>query len=50
MLSATFTAAHYADGLSIISDDISVLKLAEAVSLTQYPNIKPACLPQQGRN
>ena len=34
----------------IISDDISVLKLAEAVSLTQYPNIKPACLPQQGRN
>ena len=28
--------------------DIAVLKLAEPVSLTEYPNIKPACLPEAG--
>ena len=31
-----------------LENDISVLVLAQSVSLTQYPNIKPACLPAQG--
>ena len=29
-------------------NDISVLELTEAVSLTDYPNIKPVCLPAAG--
>ena len=29
-------------------DDISVLVLAEEVELTQWPHIKPACLPSAG--
>ena len=37
-------------GYSMASDenDIAVIVLAKAVSLTKYPNIKPACLPEQG--
>ena len=31
---------------SSISNDISILKLAEKIDLFTYPNIKPACLPQ----
>merc|ERR1712083_432911 len=31
-----------------MQNDISVLELTEAVSLTQYPNIKPVCLPEAG--
>ena len=31
-----------------LQNDISVLELTEAVSLTQYPNIKPVCLPEAG--
>ena len=31
-----------------LQNDISVLELTEAVSLTQYPNIKPVCLPAAG--
>ena len=27
-------------------NDIAVLELAESVSLTEYPNIKPICLPE----
>ena len=27
-------------------NDIAVLELAESVSLTDYPNIKPICLPE----
>ena len=30
---------------STTANDISIVVLAEAVSLTDYPNIKPACLP-----
>ena len=29
-------------------NDIAVLELTEPVSLTEYPNIKPACLPEAG--
>ena len=29
-------------------NDIAVLELVEPVSLTEYPNIKPACLPEAG--
>ena len=29
-------------------NDIAVLELAQPVSLTEYPNIKPACLPEAG--
>jgi len=37
-------------GYSMASDenDIAVIVLAKAVSLTKFPNIKPACLPEQG--
>ena len=31
-----------------LENDISVLELASSVSLTDYPNIKPACLPSAG--
>ena len=31
-----------------VQNDISVLELSEAVSLTEYPNIKPVCLPEAG--
>ena len=31
---------------STLQNDISVLELVEAVSLTDYPNIKPVCLPE----
>ena len=31
-----------------LENDISVLELAERISLTQYPNIKPVCLPSPG--
>ena len=30
------------------SNDISILELASTISLTDYPNIKPACLPASG--
>ena len=30
---------------STTANDISIVVLSEAVSLTDYPNIKPACLP-----
>ena len=30
------------------NNDIAILELAEPVSLTEYPNIKPACLPEAG--
>ena len=30
------------------ANDIAVLELNQAVSLTEYPNIKPACLPASG--
>ena len=33
--------------VSTYLNDISVLELAEAVSLTEYPNIKPICLPEK---
>lgn len=33
---------------STTANDISVLELASTVSLTDYPNIKPACLPAAG--
>ena len=33
---------------STTANDISVLELATPVSLTDYPNIKPACLPAEG--
>merc|ERR1719384_1854520 len=33
---------------STTANDIAVLELATAVSLTDYPNIKPACLPAAG--
>ena len=33
---------------STFENDIAVLKLAKPVSLTEYPNIKPACLPEAG--
>ena len=33
---------------STLQNDISVLELTEAVSLTDYPNIKPVCLPEAG--
>ena len=33
---------------STLANDISVLELATPVSLTDYPNIKPACLPAEG--
>ena len=29
-------------------NDIAILELAESVSLTDYPNIKPICLPEAG--
>ena len=32
---------------STTANDISVLELQTAISLTEYPNIKPACLPSQ---
>ena len=32
----------------IVTNDISILELAEAVSLTDFPNIKPVCLPEPG--
>jgi len=31
-----------------VSNDISILELATSISLTDYPNIKPACLPAPG--
>ena len=31
-----------------LENDISVLELTERISLTQYPHIKPACLPRAG--
>jgi len=31
-----------------LQNDISVLELTEAVSLYEYPNIKPVCLPEAG--
>ena len=33
---------------STYQNDIAVLELVEPVSLTEYPNIKPACLPEAG--
>ena len=33
---------------STTANDIAVLELASTVSLTDYPNIKPACLPSAG--
>ena len=33
---------------SQIKNDIAVLELTEPVSLTEYPNIKPICLPEAG--
>ena len=33
---------------STTANDISVLELATPISLTDYPNIKPACLPAEG--
>ena len=33
---------------STFQNDIAVLELVEPVSLTEYPNIKPACLPEAG--
>ena len=33
---------------STLQNDIAVLELAEPMSLTEYPNIKPACLPEAG--
>ena len=32
----------------IVTNDISILELTEAVSLTDFPNIKPVCLPEPG--
>ena len=34
--------------ISTFQNNIAVLELAEPVSLTEYPNIKPACLPEAG--
>ena len=31
-----------------LENDISILVLEEKISLTEYPNIKPACLPEKG--
>ena len=31
-----------------LENDISVLELSERISLTEYPHIKPACLPSSG--
>ena len=31
-----------------VANDISILVLASRISLTDYPNIKPACLPASG--
>ena len=31
-----------------LQNDIAVLELTEAVSLTDHPNIKPVCLPEAG--
>ena len=31
-----------------LTNDIAILELTEPVSLTAYPNIKPACLPEAG--
>ena len=39
---------HYGYDASTKANDIAVLELSQAVSLTQYPNIKPACLPAAG--
>ena len=33
---------------STFQNDIAVLELVEPVSLTENPNIKPACLPEAG--
>ena len=39
---------HSSYNPNTLANDIAVLELAQAVSLTQFPNIKPACLPAQG--
>ena len=31
-----------------LENDIAVLELSWSLSLTEYPNIKPACLPEAG--
>ena len=36
----------YVDGS--LPNDISILPLTSPVSLTEYPNIKPVCLPAAG--
>ena len=38
----------YSSTDSTDQNDIAVLELAVPVSLTEYPNIKPACLPEAG--
>ena len=38
----------YVDQYPFNTNNIAVLEMEEAVPLNQYPNIKPACLPDQG--
>ena len=38
----------YVNDYPYYTNNIAILEMAETVSLDQYPNIKPACLPSQG--
>ena len=43
-------STHHPDiDFETLKNDIAVLELAEAVNLTAYPHIKPACLPYQSQ-
>ena len=44
-----YTLEDLESGLAATNEnDIAVLVLNDTVSLTEYPNIKPACLPEAG--